>query len=263
MKVAKFCSKGLVLALILALTIIVPKTYALNNNTHTGPNTFFLAWTYPVEVDVSENGEQTIYFEFWDFAIRDTDTPIGRASLSDFELFAASYTVYGYRPEEGEFIETIVFGTLEYVEAYYVEDWEYWEPGHWEPNPEFKVTGGGSFTVRPVSGPDYEDWEKAVFKISATDSYGSKITISGTYICASGPPVYYLSLTVKLTGQVYKYDPDTYSWIPTGRVETHTLKLRGYPEDYYYIGPYITSAYAYHDQLTWFPEEWPLLFWFL
>jgi hypothetical protein len=251
MKVAKFCTKGLVLVLILTLTIIVPKTYALNNNTHTGPNTFFLAWTYPVEVYASENGDQQIYSEeWWSFAIKDMDIPTGRASLSDFELFAASYTVYGYRPEEGYFLETIVFGTLEYVE----------DEGWWEPNPQFKVTGGGSFTVRPVTGPDYEDWEKVVFKISATDSYGSKITISGTYICASGPPVYYISLTIKLTGQVYEYDFDTDSWIPTGRVETHTLKLRGYPEYYYYLEPYIIFAYAYPDQTTWFPEVWPY-FW--
>jgi hypothetical protein len=252
MKVAKFCTKGLVLVLILTLTIIVPKTYA-NNNTQTGPNTFFLAWTYPVEVYASENGDQQIYSEeWWSFAIRDMDIPTGRASLSDLELFAASYTVYGYRPEEGYFLETIVFGTLEYVED---GGW-----GHWEPNPEFKVTGGGSFTVRPVTGPDHDDWEKVVFKISAKDSYGSKISISGTYICASGPTVYYVSLTVKLTGQVYKYDFDNDSWIPTGRVETHTLKLRGYVYPGERIGPYGIWAWAFPDQLTWFPEAWPI-FW--
>jgi len=237
------------LMLILVLTLVIPETCTAAN-TQTGPNTLFYTWTYPLEVYASENGDQPIYSEeWWAFAIRDTDIPTGRASLSDFELFAASYTVYGYRPEE--FAEAIVFGTLEYVED---GGWE-----HWEPNPEFKVTGGGSFTVRPVTGPDYEDWEKVVFKISAKDSYGSKISISGTYICASGPPVYYISLTIKLTGQVYEYDFDTDSWIPTGRVETHTLKLRGYPEDYYYLEQYIIFAYAYPDQTTWFPEEWPLV----
>ncbi|MGB9726976.1 MAG: hypothetical protein ACPLZF_01080 [Nitrososphaeria archaeon] len=142
-----------------------------------------------------------------------------------------------------------MFGTLERVEDDGME--------HWKPNPEYKVSGGGSFTVRPVTGPDYEDWEKVIFKISAKDSYGSKIVVSGTYICASGPPVYYISLTIKLTGQVYEYNFDNGSWIPTGRVETHTLKLRGYPENYYYLEPYYIFAYAYPDQLTYFPEWWP------
>ncbi|MBC7091826.1 MAG: hypothetical protein H5T50_07980 [Nitrososphaeria archaeon] len=177
------------------------------------------------------------------------DTPIGKASLSDVELFAASYVENGYRPDEGYYLKTIVFGTLEHVED---GGWE-----HWEPNQEYKVSGGGSFTVRPATGPDYEDWEKVIFKISAIDSYGSKITVSGTYICASGPPVYYISLTIKLTGQVYEYNSDNDSWIPTGRVETHTLKLKGYPEDYYYLKPYYISTYAYPDQLTYFPEMWP------
>ncbi len=197
-----------------------------------------------------------IYYEAWIFAIRDLDPPVGKAGLNDFELFAVSHIIAGYDLEKGsEFVETIVFGTLKYVEG--EEDdggWSYWTPTQEE---EYRVSGGGSFTVRPVSGPDYADWEKVVFKISAKDVYGSKATISGSYICASGPPVYYISLTVKLTGQVYEFDRENGQWLPTGRIETHTLKLRGYPEDYYYLNPYYIFAYAYPDKLTWFPEYWP------
>jgi len=241
------------LIFILVLTMIIPQTHASINDTYTGPNTMFTAYYYTPEVFSSqaENGK-IIFYEQWTFAIRDEDTPTGKANLGDFELFAASYVAEGYTPEEGYFVKAIVFGTLEYVED---DGWE-----HWEPNADFKVSGGGSFTVRPVAGPDYTDWEKVVFKISATDYYGSKIAISGTYICASGPPAYYISLTIKLTGQVYKYNFDNDSWTPTGNVETHTLKLRGYPKYYYILEPYYVYTYAYPDQLTFFPEEWPY-FW--
>jgi len=74
--------------------------------------------------------------------------------------------------------------------------------------------------VRPVAiSVDYGDWERTVFKISATDSYGSKVAITGTYTCASGPPVYYINLMIKLTGQVYEYDQENSRWLPTGDVE--------------------------------------------
>ncbi len=176
------------------------------------------------------------------------DLPVERSSLKDFELFGVSYTTWGV-DEEGWSAKTIVFGTLRYDE----------DEGCWVPDQESHVTGGGSMVVRPVTvSVDYEDWERAVFKISATDSYGSKVAISGTYTCASGPPVYYINLMIKLTGQVYEYDQENSRWLPTGDIETHVLRLSGYPQDYYNLPPYWIMAYAYHDQLTWFPPYWPL-----
>ncbi|MEM3403090.1 MAG: hypothetical protein QXJ17_00850 [Nitrososphaeria archaeon] len=245
--------KYVLLIFLLSLTTMIPVTYGATE-TLTGPNTFFDTY-YSVPFFLLESPDgfngRTILYEEWAFAIRDVDTPTGKAGLKDFELFAVSYFVYGYDQEEGYFAETIVFGTLEYVED--GEGYSYWIP-----NEEYKVSGGGSFTVRPVVGPDYNDWERVVFKLTGTDSYGSKVLISGTYTCASGPPVYYINLMIKLTGQVFEADWENDQWVPTGRVETHTLKLNGYPSDYYYLSPWYVWAYAYPDQLMWFPGYWPI-----
>ncbi|MGB9726977.1 MAG: hypothetical protein ACPLZF_01085 [Nitrososphaeria archaeon] len=82
-KVTNFCTKCTLLILIMMLTIAVPKTYAVNN-TYTGPNTFFMAYkSMPLTLQTETDGE---VWEMWTFAIRDLDTPIGKASLSDFEL---------------------------------------------------------------------------------------------------------------------------------------------------------------------------------
>lgn len=255
-----------ILPIILLLLTIVPFAEAAPPNEETGPNTIFEAWYIsPMIVEVSNNFEpnpgRIIYVEVWTFAIRDLDPPAGKAGLKDFELFAVSHTLIGYDSiEEKYFAETIVFGTLKYLDE--VEDGN--GGGYWVSSQEqsYRVSGGGSFTVKPTSGPDYTDWEKAVFKISATDVYGSKVTISGSYICASGPPTYYINLNIKLTGQVYEYNYDENKWVPTGRVETHTLKLKGYPQDYYYLPPYYLSSWAMHNELVYFPEYWPFAPWF-
>ncbi|MCX8189144.1 MAG: hypothetical protein N3F64_05485 [Nitrososphaeria archaeon] len=241
-----------ILSLIILLLTIVPLAKAAPPNGETGPNTYFYAWYYnPPEVfSLESQSGRIIYGEIWGFAIRDLDPPVGKAGLSDFELFAVSHTIWGYDPEDGQFAEAIVFGTLKYSE----------DDGYFVPTDDssYRVSGGGSFTVRPVSGPDFTDWEKVVFKLSAKDVRGSKVSISGTYVCASGPPTYYVSLTIMLTGQVYEYDYEEDAWVPTGRTETHTLKLRGYPQYYYYLPPYVISSWAYPNELVWFPWYWPL-----
>jgi len=236
-----------VVLLLITLLPLLPLAHA--NNTYTGPNTIFTAYYYTAGSAEPQPG-RIIYAEQWAFAIKDLDPPTGKAGLKDFELFAVSHTVYGYDPEKGYFAEAIVFGTLEYLE-------EGEGGGYWVPNGEYKVSGGGSFTVRPVVGPDHSDWEKVVFKLTGTDSYGSKVLISGTYTCASGPPVYYINLMIKLTGQVFEYNWDNDQWVPTGRIETHTLNLKGYPSNYYSLPPWYVFAYAYPDQTTWFPPYWP------
>lgn len=102
----------------------------------------------------------------------------------------------------------------------------------------------GYLSVRPLCR--FVDIEKGRASIRGIDG-NSRVRFRNYMICASGPLIYRISLSLWMKGKVYDWNPTTGKWVPTDSVQRIRVRIRGSErEGGNWFGQWYVEGWAYH-----------------